>query len=212
LVPFVVKEKWVGTLAGLSLKNIEIRLQRGDRLIYSDFGEMLFTHFGVSGPVILSASAHVKQGGEYALVIDLKPALSAAQLDKRILRDFGACVNKNFSNALDALLPRKLIPAVVALSKIAPDTKVHQITAEQRARLTALLKNLPMTVAGTRPVSEAIITAGGVRVSEINPSTMESKLVKGLFFAGEVIDTDAYTGGFNLQIAYSTGYLAAEHV
>lgn len=213
LVPLVVKEKWVSELMGLSLKNVEIKLKQSNKLIYSDFGEMLFTHFGVSGPLILSASAHIKDFSEICdLYVDLKPALSIQQLDKRVQRDFEACVNKNFSNALDELLPQKLIPVIIALSGIDPVTKVNQITKVQRARLVELVKNFRLTITGTRPVSEAIITSGGVCVNEINPSTMESKLVKGLYFTGEVIDVDAYTGGFNLQIAFSTGYLAGEHI
>lgn len=213
LVPLVVKEKWISDLMGLSLKNVKITIKSGEKLIYTDFGEMLFTHFGVSGPIILSASAHTKNTDkQYDLFIDLKPALTEASLDKRVLRDFEIYVNKNFSNTLDDLLPQKLIPIIVKLSGIEPSTKVNQITREQRCTLVNLLKNFPLTITGTRPISEAIITSGGVCVNEINPSTMESKVVKGLYFAGEVIDTDAYTGGFNLQIAFSTGYLAGMNI
>ncbi len=212
LVPLTTAEKWVPELMGLSLKNVAIRVTDGERLIYSDFGEMLFTHFGVSGPVILSASAHIKDFKKtYALTVDLKPALTPEQLDKRILRDFETFANKNFSNALGALLPQKLISVVVALSGIPPTEKVHQITKAARQRLTHLLKNLRLTVNGSRSVAEAVITSGGVSVAQINPSTMASKLADGLYFAGEVIDVDAYTGGYNLQIAYSTGFLAGSN-
>ena len=213
LVPLTTAEDWVSGLMGLSLKNIEIKLRCKGKVLYSEFGEMLFTHFGVSGPVILSASAYMKNYNKsYELFIDLKPALTIQQLDARILRDFEKYINKNFSNALDELLPQKLIPVIVRLSGISPDVKVNSITKEQRALLVSLLKGLPLTVTGTRPINEAIITSGGIKVSEINPSTMESKLVNGLYFAGEVIDCDAYTGGFNLQIAFSTGYLAGENI
>ena len=179
-------------------------------MIYKDFGEMLFTHFGVSGPMILSASAHIRdmQPGRYRISIDLKPALTPEQLDMRILRDFSENTNKNFINALDALLPKKLVPVIVKLSGIPLNLKVNQITREQRGKLVSLLKNLTVTVTGFRPVDEAVVTRGGVSTKEIIPSTMESKLVKGLYFAGEVIDVDAYTGGFNLQTAFSTGRLA----
>ncbi len=213
LVPLVTKEEWVREVAGLSLKNVEIKIKRGGKTIYSDFGEMLFTHFGVSGPVILSASAHIKKfDTNYDLCIDLKPALSPQQLDRRILRDFETNINKNFSNTLGGLLPQKLIPIIIELCKIDPFIKVHQISREQRERLASVLKCLPLTVTGVCPIEEAIITSGGVCTDEINPSTMESKLIKGLYFAGEVIDVDAYTGGFNLQIAYSTGYLAGVNI
>ena len=211
LVPLTVKEKFVSDLEGLSLRNIEINVF-GDskKPVYTDFGEMVFTKDGVSGPVILSASANLKEVGkkEYKLFIDLKPALDEAQLDKRVLRDFEEFKNKNFSNALDKLLPKKLIPVIINLSGINPFVKVNEITKEQRLMLVNLIKKFPFTINGTGPIEEAIITSGGINVKEINPSTMESKLVKGLYFAGEVIDVDAYTGGFNLQIAYSTGYLA----
>lgn len=171
---------------------------------------MLFTHFGVSGPVILSASAHMREmeSGRYKISIDLKPALTVEQLDARILRDFSENINRNFINALNSLLPKKLVPVIVRLSGIGLSTKVNQVTKEQRRNLAILLKNLTVTVTGFRPVAEAIVTSGGVDVSQINPKTMESKLVRGLYFAGEVIDADAYTGGFNLQIAFSTGRLA----
>lgn len=214
LIPLVVSEKYVTDLQGLSLKNIAIKVKNGSKCVYDDFGEMLFTHFGLSGPVILSASSNLKKIGEikYKLYIDLKPALDETQLDKRIQRDFEKYINKNFSNSLDDLLPQKLIPVIIKLSGIDPFLKVHQISREQRLTLCHLIKNLEFTITGVRPIEEAIITRGGVSVKEINPSTMESKLVSGLFFAGEVIDVDAYTGGFNLQIAFSTGYLAGLNV
>lgn len=208
LVPLVTEEKYVSELMGLSLKNIAISLKKNGREIYSDFGEMLFTHFGVSGPVILSASSHIRDRGEYTLSLDLKPALDFKTLDDRIIRDFEENKNRDFSNSLGALLPKKLIPVVIALSGIDPSCKVNSITREMRHGLVSLLKGMSFHIKDKRPVSEAIITSGGINVKEISPSTMESKLSKGLFFAGEVIDVDAYTGGFNLQIAFSTGYLA----
>ena len=199
-------------LTGLSLRNISIKVRDNakDKIVYTDFGEMLFTHFGLSGPVILSASAHMRdmEKGRYSVIIDLKPALTAEQLDARVLRDFSENTNKNIINSLNALLPKKLVPVIVKLSGINPGTKVNQITRENRAVLVGLLKNLSCTVNGFAPIDEAIVTSGGVSVKEINPSTMESKKVSGLYFAGEVIDVDAYTGGFNLQIAFSTGRLA----
>ncbi|MDY4975637.1 MAG: aminoacetone oxidase family FAD-binding enzyme, partial [Clostridia bacterium] len=196
---------------GLSLKNIQISVtDRRGREVYSDFGEMMFTHFGVSGPVVLSASSHIRTLDGHRLTIDLKPALSEKQLDARLVRDFQACSNRDFCNALDGLFPKKLIPVMVKLSGILEHTKVHQITKEQRKKLGTLCKNLTVTLTAMRPIEEAIITSGGVSVKEINPSTMESKLVPGLFFCGEMMDVDAYTGGFNLQIAFSTGYLAGQ--
>ena len=212
LVPLVTKEKYVSELMGLSLKNIAVRLLKNGKEIYSDFGEMLFTHFGLSGPVILSASSHMKGDGDYKIEIDLKPALDFKTLDNRILRDFEKEKNKDFINALDELLPKKLIPTIVSLSGIGERTKVNSITREMRHTLVNLLKGLTFSVSGKRPVNEAIITSGGVCVKEINPATMESKLCSGLFFAGEVIDVDAYTGGFNLQIAFSTAFLAGNNV
>lgn len=211
LVPFTVKEEWCMKMQGLALKNVSVRLECGKKKIYEGFGEMLFTHFGVSGPLILSASSYyVKKylGQPVTLSIDLKPALNSEQLDKRILRDFEDNKNKQFKNSLDGLLPSKMIPVIIRLSGISPEKKVNEITREERGILVDLLKNLSMQITGTRDFKEAIITQGGVHVKEINPSTMESKLVKGLYFAGEVLDLDAVTGGFNLQIAWSTGYLA----
>ncbi len=216
LVPLVCHEGFCMDLQGLSLKNVEISVfdTESYKEIYRDFGEMLFTHFGVSGPLILSASSHMKDMKErkYEIHIDLKPALTYEQLDKRIQRDFLENSNKNFINALDALLPKKLVPVIVRLSGIKPSMKVNQITKEMRAKLVNILKDMKVTVLKFRPIEEAIITSGGVSTKEIDPKTMESKLCKGLYFAGEVIDVDAYTGGFNLQIAFSTGRLAGESV
>ncbi len=208
LVPLVTKEKYVSEVMGLSLKNVSISLKRKGKEIYSDFGEMLFTHFGLSGPVILSASSHINSDCEHTVSIDLKPALDFKTLDMRVLRDFEKEKNKDFINSMDALLPKKLIPLIVRLSGIDERKKVNSITKEERHRLVNLLKSLDFTIVSKRPVSEAIITSGGVNTKEINPATMQSKLCGGLFFAGEVIDVDAYTGGFNLQIAFSTAYLA----
>ena len=217
LVPLSVHEGFCSELMGLSLRNVSLKVidtKRKNKVVYDDFGEMLFTHFGVSGPMVLSASSMIRdmEAGRYLISIDLKPALSEEQLDSRILRDFSDNTNKDFINSLGALLPRKLIPVVVRLSGIKANEKVNQITREQRHRLVQLLKDFRLTVKGFRPIDEAIVTSGGVKVSEINPKTMESKLLSGLFFAGEVIDVDAYTGGFNLQIAFSTGHLAGENV
>ena len=211
LVPFTVKENWPLSLQGLALKNVEVTLNDGKKEIYHGFGEMLFTHFGISGPLILSASSYYSKkyyGKEVKLNLDLKPALIWEQLDKRILRDFEEKKNKQLKNALDGLLPAKMIPVIIQLTQIPPEKYVHDITKEERQMLVELLKNLPLTVTGTRPFTEAIITQGGVSVKDINPSTMESKRIENLYFAGEVLDLDALTGGFNLQIAWSTGYLA----
>lgn len=211
LVPFNIREEWVKDLQGLSLKNSAITIYDEKKKLYSDFGEMLFTHFGVSGPMILSASGNIK-AGEFAkplkLVIDLKPAMTEEQLDKRILRDFDENKNKQFRNSVSKLLPSKLIPIIIDLSGIDPDKKVNEISKEERSHFVHLLKNLTMTINGLRGWNEAIITKGGINVKDVNPSTMESKLVSNLFFAGEVLDLDAMTGGYNLQIAWSTGYLA----
>lgn len=213
LVPLEAEEAFCKELMGLSLKNVEVRLSCRGKTLYQDFGEMLFTHFGVSGPLILSASSRYVQkayGQRATLLVDLKPALSLEQLDKRLLREFEANRNKAFKNALGALFPAKLIPVMIALSGIAPDKRVNEITKEERQRFTAMIKGLPLTITGCRGFDEAVITMGGVSVKEVNPSTMESKKVRGLFFAGEVLDLDALTGGFNLQIAWSTGYLAGK--
>ncbi len=214
LIPIETKEKWVGELMGLSLKNVRLSVtRRNGKEIFEDFGEMLFTHFGISGPIVLSASAHMKniEKEEYKISIDLKPALDNEQLDKRICRDFEKYTNKHILNALDDLLPKALIPIVIRLSEIDAHKAVNAVTKEERRRLLENIKNLCMTAKGFRPIDEAIVTSGGIKISEINPSTMESKLVKGLYFAGEIIDVDAYTGGFNLQIAFSTGHLAGEN-
>ena len=211
LVPLETVEDWPKQAQGLSLRNCSITVvDQGGRKVFEEFGEMVFTHYGVSGPVILSASSYMgkMEPGEYTIRIDLKPALTDEQLDARLQRDFLKFARKNFSNSLDELLPKKIIPVIIQLSKIAPEKPVHQITKEERHSLVSLLKGLELTVKEYRPIEEAIITSGGISVKEIDPGTMESKLVKGLFFAGEVIDVDAYTGGFNLQIAFSTGYLA----
>jgi len=212
LVPIETVEDWVPELMGVSLKNVAVALVDGkDKKIYSDFGEMIFTHFGVSGPIVLSASAHARGGvAGFKLHIDLKPALTREQLDARILRDFEKYRNKDFKNSLADLLPQRLIDVIIRLSGIPPELKIHSVTREQRSELVDLLKSLTVTAKGFRSIDEAIITSGGVSVKEIDPSTMQSKLVEGLYFAGEVIDVDAYTGGFNLQIAFSTGYLAGQ--
>lgn len=213
LVPFTVKEDWCMEMQGLALKNVSVSLTNGKKKIYEGFGEMLFTHFGVSGPLMLSASSHyVKKylGTPVNLTIDLKPALSKEQLDKRLLKDFEENKNKQFKNSLDGLLPSKMIPVMIRLCGISPEKRINEITKEERNKIVELLKGLPLTVDGVRGFREAIITQGGVHVKEVNPSTMESKLVKGLYFAGEILDVDALTGGFNLQVAWSTGYLAGE--
>ena len=211
LVPLVSTEKWVKDLQGLTLKNIAITIyDRNRKKVYTDFGEMLFTHFGVSGPVILSASRHIIQYGyrDIFLSIDLKPALSPEILDSRIQRDFEKYSRKQFKNSLDDLLPQKMIPVIVDLSGISADKPVNQVTKTERRTLVSLLKGLTLEISGSRPISEAIVTAGGICTDEIDPATMESKLIKGLFFAGEIMDVDGYTGGFNLTIAFSTGYVA----
>lgn len=216
LVSLVCHEGFCTDLQGLALKNVSISVidSVSEKEIYRDFGEMLFTHFGVSGPMILSAGAHMRnmQRGRYKIYIDMKPGLSYEQLDARILRDFSENNNKNFINSLGGLLPRKMIPVVVKLSGIKPTEKVNQITKEQRSSLAQVLKKFKVTVNDFSPIEEAIVTSGGVKVSEIDPKTMQSKIVKNLYFAGEVIDVDAYTGGFNLQIAFSTGRLAGENM
>ena len=211
LVPFVTKESWPKALQGLSLKNVSVTLKKEKKKIYEGFGEMLFTHFGVSGPLILSASSYyVKKYNDMPvrLCIDLKPALSDEQLDRRLLREFDRSRNRQFKNALDSLLPAKLIPVLVALSGIPPEKKAGELTREERNSLASCLKNLTMTVTGTRGFQEAIMTQGGVDVKEVNPSTMESKLVKGLYFAGELVDVDAKCGGYHLQWAWSSGFAA----
>lgn len=211
LVPMEVRQWYAKELQGLSLRNIEICITDGKKKLYEEFGEMLFTHYGVTGPVILSASSVVGRTlrkKELTLHIDLKPALSEEQLDKRILREFDANHNKQYKNSIDSLFPAKLKPVMIELSEIEPEKKVNEITKEERQRLVHLIKDFTMTLTGLRSYNEAIITKGGVSVKEIDPGTMESKKMKGLYFAGEVLDLDAVTGGYNLQIAWSTGYLA----
>ncbi len=217
LVPLTADLELCQSLQGLSLRNVKILIKdvEKNKKIYDDFGEMLFTHFGVSGPTILSASAHLLRYKNFGknnikLFIDLKPALDEETLDLRIRRDFEEFKNKAFKNSLEKLLPQKMIPVIVELSKIDPNKKVNEITKEERHFLVHLMKNFEVVITGFRPVEEAIITAGGVSTKEIDPKTMESKLISGLYFAGEIIDVDAYTGGFNLQIAYSTGYVAGK--
>ena len=240
LVPFEISEPWVKELQGLSLRNVGLKLflekkdvesagkltkaeaadvtngaksgknSKKQKPVYDGFGEMLFTHFGVSGPLVLTASCSYDEKKNGRLLLDLKPALTEEQLDKRVLRDFDEGLNKQFKNILGGLFPSKLIPVMIQLSGIDPEKPVNEITREERTSFVRLIKNVPMTITGTRSFNEAIITRGGVSVKEINPSTMESKLVKGLYFAGEVLDLDAETGGFNLQIAWSTGHLAGE--
>lgn len=212
LVPVNTKEGFPKELQGLSLRNIELSLIDGKKILYKEIGEMLFTHFGISGPLVLHASCYMagKNLSNMKFIIDLKPALTKQQLNERILRDFSECKNSQFKNSLGRLLPAKLIPVITTLSGIEPVKKVHSVTKQERARLVDLLKGLTITPESLRGFNEAIITRGGVTVKEINPATMQSKKVKGIYFAGEVIDTDAVTGGYNLQIAWSTGYLAGK--
>lgn len=211
LVPLNAKEEYVRQMQGLSLKNVNVRIYNGKKLLYDEFGEMLFTHFGVSGPLVLTASAVIKPEllkQPLHMEIDLKPALSEEQLDKRVLKDFEEAKNKQFKNSIGRLFPTKMESVMIELSKIDPDKKVNEITKEERQDFVRLIKAFPLTLNGTRDFNEAIITKGGVKVNEINPSTMESKKVRNLYFCGEVLDLDAVTGGFNLQIAWSTGHLA----
>ena len=211
LVPLTVSEKWVSELAGLSLKNVGVKVEDSiGKIVYKDFGEMMFAHFGITGPVVLSASSNLARmkTEKYIFHIDLKPALEEKLLDERILRDFSKNMNKDFVNSLNELLPKALIPIVTELSGISPHQKINSVTSQQRKGLTELLKDISLHITGFCPPETAIITSGGISVREINPSTMQSKIVNGLFFAGEIIDVDAMTGGFNLQIAFSTGRLA----
>ena len=211
LVPFNTKEEWVKELQGLSLRNVNVNILDNGKSIYEDFGELLFTHFGVSGPTVLSASSYVIdiiRTRELELVIDLKPALTEQVLDERILRDFDENKNRKFANSLDKLLPKSIIPVIIERSGIDPDKKVNEIKKEERKNLVKLMKHFNMTLTGLRGFNEAIITHGGVEVKEVDPGTMESKLIKNLYFAGEILDVDAVTGGYNLQIAWSTGFLA----
>ena len=214
LVPFNIKEDYCKELQGLSLKNVNLKLLKDDKTLYEDLGEMIFTHFGVSGPLVLSASSFVadKMEDGYKISIDLKPALDEATLDKRILRDFDKYKNKNFNNSLNDLLPKKLIPIIIRLSGIDEYKKVNEITKEERQRLVGLIKNLEFNIESLRGYDEAIITKGGIDVKEINPKTMESKIVPGLYFVGEVLDLDSLTGGYNLQLAWSTGYVAGNSI
>lgn len=213
LVPLEIKEDTAKRLQGLSLKNVTMTVKKGKKVLLADFGELLFTHFGISGPLVLSASSVIGkelEKGELDVYFDLKPALSYEQLDHRLLRDFREGINKQFKNVIQSLFPAKLLPVMIELSGIGAETKVNTITKEQRADFVSLIKNLKMTITSTRSYNEAVITQGGVSVREINPSTMESKKVKGLYFIGEVLDVDAFTGGYNLQVAWSTAYKAAE--
>ncbi|HHU72866.1 MAG TPA: NAD(P)/FAD-dependent oxidoreductase [Clostridiales bacterium] len=216
LVPIHVREEYVKELMGLSLKNIEINISSGKKRVYNDFGELLFTHFGVSGPVILSASSYIipylNSDKELELSIDLKPALTQEQLDNRILRDFEEAKNKHFKNSLDRLLPNKLIDVIIRLSEIDPEKQVNSITREERLRLVGLLKHLTFHITRLSGYNQAVITKGGINVKEVNPSTMESKIINNVYFVGEVLDLDALTGGFNLQIAWSTAYLAGNSI
>lgn len=217
LVPLSIKEAYAKELQGLSLRNITATILDQKKQLYSDFGEMLFTHYGVSGPLILSASSYIastlrEKGKELQLLIDLKPALSLEQLDQRIIRDFEEYHNKQFKNALHKLFPTKLIPIMLELSGLDPNKKISAISKEERQSFVQLIKNFPMTITGLRDYNEAIITKGGIVTKEINPATMESKLVQNLYFIGEVLDVDALTGGFNLQIAWSTAYAAGTKI
>ncbi len=211
LVPFEAKEPYVKSLQGLSLRNVRVRIRDGKKLLYDEFGELLFTHFGVSGPLLLSASAAIRPAQakkELDMVIDLKPAMDEEQLDARLLREFAEGKNRQFKNVAGSLFPAKLLPVMLALGGIPAEKRVHEITREERAEFIRLMKAFPVTLCGVRGFDEAIVTRGGVSVKEVNPSTMESKLLPGLYFCGELLDLDAMTGGFNLQIAWSTGYLA----
>ena len=215
LVPMEMKEPWVRDLQGLSLRNVRMSVTRGKKKLYENFGEMLFTHFGVSGPLVLSASGCIPAKAfdqELSMTIDLKPALDVEQLDHRILREFDEMKNKQFKNALNGLFPARLAEQIVILSGINPDKEVNAITKEERAHLVSLTKNLPLTILSVRSYNEAIITQGGVKVQEVQPKTMESKLVQGLYFAGELLDIDALTGGYNLQLAWSTGSLVGDSI
>ncbi|NGT85288.1 NAD(P)/FAD-dependent oxidoreductase [Clostridium perfringens] len=214
LVPIEIEESWVRELQGLSLRNIELKIKnkKNSKVVYSGQGEMLFTHFGISGPLVLSGSRFIKDGERFEISLDLKPALEEKQLDLRLQKDFKKNLNKDFKNSLDELLPKKLIPVIIELSGIDENKKVNSITKEERRTLLNLLKNLTFTVKGLRDIAEAIVTAGGVSTKEIDPSTMKSKIVDNLYFAGEVIDVDAFTGGYNVQIALSTGYLAGKSI
>ena len=212
LVPIELNESWLKDLMGLSLKNISLSILKNNKVLYKNQGEMLFTNYGISGPLVLSGSRYVKNEGNYEAAIDLKPALNESEIDKRIQKDFLKYQNKEFKNALDDLLPKKLIPLIINLSNIPLDKKVNVITKEERKKLLHILKDLRVKIKGLRPIEEAIVTAGGVNTLEIDPSTMKSKIISNLSFAGEVIDVDAFTGGYNVQIALSTGYIAGNSI
>lgn len=212
LVPIEIKDKVVKDLMGLSLRNIELTIYENNKKVFKDFGEMIFTHFGISGPIVLSGSRFIKDNKNYEILIDLKPALDLKDLDLRIQKDFKKYINKDFKNSLDDLLPKKIIPIIIKLSKIDENKKVNEITKEERKNLVYIIKNFKLIAKGLRPIDEAIVTAGGVDTKEIDPSTMRSKIIDNLSFAGEVIDVDAFTGGYNVQIALSTGYIAGSNV
>jgi len=213
LVPMEVVDAKTKELMGLSLKNVEVTIKENNKkVIYKDFGEMLFTHFGVSGPLILSSSRFIQKGRNYSLHIDLKPALNLGELDKRIQKDFSKYLNKDFKNSLDELLPQKLIPMVIEMSGISKDKKVNEITKEERKSLVNVLKSLTFNIKGLRPIDEGIVTVGGIDIKEIDPSTMKSRIIDNLSFAGEVMDVDAFTGGYNVQIAFSTGFIAGNNI
>lgn len=211
LVPIEIKDSIVKELMGLSIRNIKLTIYENNKKVFEDFGEMLFTHFGISGPLVLSGSRFIKNNKNYEILIDLKPALDIKDLDLRIQKDFKKYINKDFRNSLDDLLPKKIIPIIIKLSKIDENKKVNEITKEERKNLVYIIKNFTLIVKGLRPIAEAIVTAGGVDTKEIDPSTMRSKIIDNLSFAGEVIDVDAFTGGYNVQIALSTGYVAGSN-
>lgn len=212
LVPIEIKESIVTELMGLSLKNISLKIYENNKKVYENIGEMLFTHFGISGPLVLTGSRFIKNTKDYKVILDLKPALSEKELDLRIQKDFKKYINKDFKNSLDDLLPKKLIPVIINLSNIDENKKINEITKEERKSLVSLIKNFELTVKKLRPIEEAIVTAGGVDTKEIDPSTMQSKILENLSFAGEIIDVDAFTGGYNVQIALSTGYIAGSSI
>lgn len=212
LVPIELNEPWLKELMGLSLKNISLSILKNNKVVYKNQGEMMFTNYGMSGPLVLSGSRYVKNDGNYEVSLDLKPALNESELDKRLQKDFLKYQNKEFKNSLDDLLPQKMIPLIIKLSNIPENKKVNVITKEERKNLVYLLKNLKAKIKGLRPIEEAIVTAGGVNTLEIDPSTMKSKIISNLSFAGEVIDVDAFTGGYNVQIALSTGYIAGSSI
>ncbi|WP_297429367.1 NAD(P)/FAD-dependent oxidoreductase [Clostridium sp.] len=213
LVPIEIENSETKELMGLSLKNVEASIKENDKkLVYKNFGEMLFTHFGVSGPLILSSSRYIEKGKKYTLHIDLKPALNLGELDKRIQKDFNKNLNKDFKNSLDELLPQKMIPLIIQRSEILENKKVNEITKEERKNLVKVIKDLTFEIKGLRPIAEAIVTSGGIDIKEIDPSTMKSKIINNLSFAGEVMDVDAFTGGYNVQIAFSTGFIAGSNI